>query len=371
MLTVLFLDDNAASVEEVIDTVGEKHEDWSLNHFQFDEGKTKIRVMRPDMIVLDIWDGLPQESYPEGRDILRMLWDHQFCPVVVYSADDEVVEDYKRHPFVDGVQKGQGSDEEVLEKLEKFLPHVAALRKAEEAVLDTFSSAMKDVAPFVFEHYSDAQQQSDAVVRAGRRRVAALMDEPLPDETKIAAWEQYLSPPVSTDIQLGDILMKEGATSDDPDAFRLVLTPSCDLVSSEERPPKVSHVLVAKCTSPRKGLGKLGLRNVTNTSTLLRRALLTQGYEGSILPLPRLAGKIPSMAADFRDLELIQFDDIGCSNKPFCIIASIDSPFRELVSWAYLQSAGRPGLPDRELDSWSQEIVDAMNAQDGAVINDA
>lgn len=42
-------------------------------------------------------------------------------------------------------------------------------------------------------------------------------------------------------------------------------------------------------------------------------------------------------------------------------IASVDSPFRELVTWSYLQVAGRPGLPDRDLDEWAEGIDEARD----------
>ena len=66
------------------------------------------------------------------------------------------------------------------------------------------------------------------------------------------------------------------------------------------------------------------------------------------------------MAADLRELELISLSDIGLKDKPFIRIASLDSPFRELVSWAYVQVSGRPGLPDRDFGSWRDEIMGVL-----------
>jgi len=42
----------------------------------------------------------------------------------------------------------------------------------------------------------------------------------------------------------------------------------------------------------------------------------------------------------------------------FTRIASIDSPFREQIAWAHLQIAGRPGVPERDIDKWTQEILE-------------
>jgi hypothetical protein len=38
------------------------------------------------------------------------------------------------------------------------------------------------------------------------------------------------------------------------------------------------------------------------------------------------------------------------------VVASVDSPFRELVSWAYMHVDCRPGLPVRRLDEWCQQM---------------
>ena len=72
------------------------------------------------------------------------------------------------------------------------------------------------------------------------------------------------------------------------------------------------------------------------------------------------------MMADLRDLELIPLAKIDGihGGKEYARIASIDSPFREAVTWAYLQNAGRPGLPDRDLEAWCGEILDSVKAED-------
>ncbi len=59
------------------------------------------------------------------------------------------------------------------------------------------------------------------------------------------------------------------------------------------------------------------------------------------------------MTACLRDLELIGVDRVAASGeagKDYRRICSVDSPFREQLAWAYLQIAGRPGVPDRDLD---------------------
>ena len=66
------------------------------------------------------------------------------------------------------------------------------------------------------------------------------------------------------------------------------------------------------------------------------------------------------MTADFRRLDLINLDQIGSGNEEYLRIASVDNPFRELVAWAYILNAARPGMPERDFESWAEEITAAV-----------
>ena len=206
-------------------------------------------------------------------------------------------------------------------------------------------------------HIQKTKKRIETIRRSGRRRLAALMDDQTLDGTSLASWEQYLCPPISRSTQLGDILKLHDSEDDDPSAFRLVLSPSCDLVETAKRKPKVKNVLVSKCCSSEKGLKRIGLEGTNSGFRDRIGRILSQGYYQVFVPIPKLMGKIPTMAADMRDLELIPVESVG-EGKQYVRIASIDSPFKELVSWAYMQTAGRPGLPDRDIVSWVNEIME-------------
>jgi len=180
-----------------------------------------------------------------------------------------------------------------------------------------------------------------------------------------ASWGQYISPPISTNIKLGDILKKSDGKSDDPGSFRVVLTPSCDLVATSGRKPKVEYVLVACCCSMKEGLAMTSLKDMRlgKLENRLPGTVLSHGYFESVIPFPCLEGRIPTMTADLRNLEFIPVRDINLSNAEFMRITSLDSPFRELVAWAYLQVAYRPGLPDRDFVSWCDEIVAVLKSE--------
>ena len=358
MLRILFIEDEEDAIKPILRLIKEAKLD--IEHYEsgFDEAEGQITSLRPDIVVLDLWEGDASENENRGSEHLNFIWNQQFCPVIIHSAQPDIPEEQK-NSFVKEVTKGQNSPQLVLDAIHDFRSHVEALKGAEEHIRNSLSIAMRDVAPSTFDVFTDVGQRNDAIRRASRRRLAALMDEIPGGGQNLASWEQYIYPPVSQDVLLGDILREADGNSNEPVVFRVVLTPSCDLISSGGRTPKVNKVLVAKCCSITNGLGLTSLNGVS-ASRLQERLIatvLSRGYFETIIPFPALQGRIPTMAANLRDLELIPLHDIGLKDKKYLRIGSLDSPFRELVSWAYVQVFGRPGLPDRDFASWRDEIM--------------
>ena len=324
-------------------------------------------MVRSDRTLDILEDGGTANAQPTGNTVLDLIWKDYFCPIVVYSAHLDLLEkgDWSDHPFVRPVQKGSGSEKQLEEVLNFFNPHISALRDAEGFLRNVFASAMRDVAPFAFLALEDEGDRKNVILRSGRRRVAAMMDETCSDD-KLASWECYIHPPVTQSLTLGDILMLKAGAATDALSFRVVLTPSCDLVKAGGRTPKVENVLVAKCISANDGVNEIQKASKLEIPKLLKQLptmVLSQGFFQRLIPFPELKAKIPTMMADLKKLELVPLDDIFSEEHPkYSRVASLDSPFRELVSWAYMQTACRPGLPDRDIDAWGEEITDADGA---------
>lgn len=362
-MKVLFVDDDRdsiESVEEELDGIKDIRHKWT----SFSEVESRIEAFRPDVIILDLFIGGPQEEQAAGRDTLSIVWHDHFCPVVVYSADPSIIDDndlYREHPFIKTIKKGSGSEERAVAAIRGFRPVVDRLRSVQEEARKEFSIALRDVARYV-----SSEDDAVAVIdRAARRRLAALLDDAATAGRQLDAWEQYVFPPVSNDdIQLGDILrLKDG--DQEPQSYRVVLTPSCDLVRSSGRSAKVEDVLVARCFPVAEVPSMIGLANELSEAVNKTqfREILSVGYGRSIIIFPALGELIPSMAANLKDLQLIPIEEIGANNEndtKYEVVASVDSPFRETVAWAYIQTAARPGLPDRDIESWQREIRSSL-----------
>lgn len=357
-MKILFIDDNQNSVVVASYLLNDEIENPSIDIVGFDDAEMHLQKTQPDIVVLDLLLGAPSEQNDEGLKIEDFIWESCFCPVVVYSAEPDRLK--KEHPLIKKVQKGSGSQHGVLRAVNDLKPVADMLRQArqnaKEEVDKAFSLVMREVAEQASMTFTDPERLSDFVRRSGRRRLAAMMDTPIADE--LASWEQYLCPPVSDDVLLADVLMTKDADKDQPESFCVVLTPSCDMVRTGGSRPKVNRVLVARCCSMLHAQRLVGLIGSNKKVKRNIKEMLNEGYRRAIIPLPKLEGVIPTMAANLRDLELIEIEKIGAGKEfEYRRVASCDSPFRELVAWAYMQNAARPGLPVRDVNTWAKEII--------------
>lgn len=357
-LRILFIDDDEKSVQPASEWA-EGAAGFRCKVVPFVKFKEDLEEYQPHIAIVDRIEGKPPEGPDRGRLVFDEIWEHRFCPVVIYSAFPEVedLEDQQRdHPLVREVTKGADL-EPFRNAINILLPHVEAIENAERHIREQFAIALREVAPYAASFYDKTEEYNQAVIRHGRRRLAALMDESL---GVLASWEHYIHPPISKDIMLGDVILQKGGNPEDPTAFRVILTPSCDLVASQGY--KVKDVLVARCCSPKQGIERSGLHKLYGDkfNEILTKVMLTQGFYQKIVPFPGLRGKIPPMMADLKRLDLIPTGDITLDDTgKYIRVASLDSPFRELISWAYMQTACWPGLPDRDFESWRVEIIKA------------
>ena len=373
MIQVLIIDDEPDAIEELREDIKETDLNANCAFCDFADAEVRIADSPPDVVVLDLLQsgGAAQDSRP-GLETRDFIWKHHFCPIIVHSAEPgHHDESSKEHPFVKSIRKGRDSTERVIQALREFDPQVQALKKAKQEIESSFGSsfsqAMRDVAPQVFDETDEEAKQDriDAIIRAGIRRLAVLMDGQS-DDGILAPWEMYLCPPISRHIRLGDLIKRVGSVESEtaapnkPSDFFLVLTPSCDLVAEEGRNAKVGKSLVAQCETTKQGLDRTSLNGLPKKENKardrIRRSLLTAGHLDGIIPFPSYRDRIPTMTADLRNLHLVPIKDIG-TDKEYERVASVDSPFRELISWAYMQIACRMGLPERSYDAWSREIL--------------
>lgn len=376
VMKILIIEDEENVASLLMDAIESKfldqYSDLIIEKSDFEKASKTMNSLEPDAVILDVSvpGTLPGEDEP-GIEIIDKIWNSKFCPLIIYTAVPEKIKntgELNQHPFVEILPKGPSSEEKVVNDLYNFISHIKALNEAERSFRNTYHKSMRYLAPYVFNVPNiDDQERVQLLLRSGKRRFAALCDEDINNEAGLESWEQYIFPPINNDLLLGDIIQRKNAQFSEIDSFRIVLTPSCDLVTSKNRDAKVESVLVSKCCSMLEALKEVSLKDIS-TKKLISK-VLNAGYYEIIVPFPELANTIPLMAANLRELELISIDkihkggddDSDSTECEYKRIASLDSPFRELISWAYQQIACRPGLPDRNVEAWASKIEEAIS----------
>lgn len=375
MLTVLMIDDDANLVETVRAHI-ESLEGPIAFHSELDfkKAEQRIKEVRPDVMILDWFHGPAVVGDDAGKQVWTKMWKAWFCPVVVYSAGDvDLGEEFQgEHPFVKTVEKQSGSEKTVGSHLDSFRPHVNVLKEVAHDLDRVKHDVLRDLAAAVYTSLTTDEERLGVLKRAARRRIAAVMDDlqHMGDE-RAQAWEQYIFPVLTNHPIMGDIIRITDQPATDPKAFRVILSPTCDMVSYGGRPCKVSHFLAAKCDDPKRFLSEGILVGANAKKSDVKQNLapaLNEAQKSGLVVLPGCAGIIPLMVIDLRELELIPATDVAGGterNKKYVRVASIDSPFREHIGWAYLQVGCRPGIPPRDSKTLAAALAELWDYATG------
>ena len=363
---VLIIDDNA-DLRETLNAELVEEGEWEVEGQGFEDLGETLGRFRPDMVVLDILDGPVENGQDTGNtsfDQIRKTW---FCPVVVYSAFPE--KQNFSHPLVKTVTKGANTESEVRNFLTSFISEAKMIRGVHQDFDGRIREALRDSVQVLREQIGAPEDGlcEGILPRAVRRLVAARVDAGSSGEGKLRAWERFVVPPLGNHLLTADLLSSTSADEAlEEENFRLVLTPSCDLVPRSNGSCNAKHILVACCEKIGK-LGNIELPSGRCLSSGMKNALrpiLTEGMTGHLLPIPGFRGRVPLMVANLRRLELLEHDQVQLepSNDQesldgrFRRVVSTDSPFREMVVWAYLRVTGRPGLPEIDVEGWLEDI---------------
>ncbi|TVQ30915.1 MAG: response regulator [Phycisphaeraceae bacterium] len=358
MKTILIIDDQQGILDILTEEINQAIVGVQcVSETDFDRAVEKLEECRPDAVVLDLLQGAGTTD-PPGQRTWQRIWTGRFCPVVVYTAFDGMLDPPipEDHPFVKLVRKGNGTEGQVIEHLRLFKPLVDSLAVLHREIDQVLQRVLRDTAGAALIGGDDPTH----LVHAARRRVAAFMDEKTATEGRaLFSWEQYLVPAFGDHPLTGDVLRVRDADWRAASQYRLILTPSCDLVAGRNE----NGVLVAKCSDPTSLKEKLQLPgNENRAADRIRSQVLTQGCWNGFLPLPEFPNRIPLLVASLKSLEVLAYESIGPPDggTDYERIASIDSPFREQIAWSFMSTAARPGMPDRDLAPWAQAIATAQ-----------
>jgi CTP synthase len=305
---------------------------------------TVFKTYKIDLVILDLnaSDGISGNT-GAGDKIIRQIHDSFFLPIIIFSGFSNVYENpYKNKHFISTVNKGPEGINDLKQEVKKILPFVNKC----SILSDEINSDISEIYRTGYEKLiknSKIQQSGSAgpelFTRLVKRRLAVSIDTNT-DNKPINAWEIYLYPCLGNEYLTGDILRKKGAVKKDPLSYRIILSPSCDLQKGREH---IQNVKVACFCN---------IHDQYKKNDLVASRLRDTSPKQFVF-FHKLEGEFPHMLCNFKEIETVNFDDL---DKKFERIVSIDSPFRESIVWADITINGRPGLPDRDCESWLESI---------------
>lgn len=359
-MKVLIVDDIEDSVKGIRDYCEEK--DWETEISDFEGAYKYLLEFDPDIIVLD-WKYDAEDS-ELGNDILNRIWSVCFRPTVIFSAiaDTINIAEKTRHSnLIKIIPKGDEQPViEFLEEMEKFVPSLAAYRK-------DMGEALISSVNFLDLLKSESEIEEKAIGYVLSKRTSEFFDKEFIGELS-PSWVQYICPPISESLCVCDIIRKKSQETDfssagQPEEYRIILTPSCDMNTENGRIPKVSHALCAYCYPKELFHGKHLAETPSKKSIDSVTSKLNAGHKDALVAIPGLVNTIPYMTVDMKKLELISLTCIALNvdqaneTTQYIRVSSVSSPFREQIVWTYLQTSCRPGVPDRNSELWAKEIL--------------
>ena len=360
-MRLLLIEDNKESVKRIIDFAEEKN--WVNECQGFDSWEDAVRLFQPDIIVLDWMDDADDPR--RGKEILETIWEKQFRPIIVFSAVAGTIQignEIKNNPLITIIPKGD--EEVVVDKLTEWSNYVPVISELKEDMNKALIGALNTI-----EMFKALEYPGDEVVKYMiTTRAATFFSRDICIENP-PAWIQYIYPPMSEHILVCDIIRVVSREADLtrpglPDEYRVILSPSCDMVNHGE-----IQILIAKC-EPKESFSEYRL-SVSETTEVGKgkdkvdkvAKLLNQGYCGAKVALPEIPGILPYMTINLKNLNQITRDTIADNygaieeQHSFFRVASIDSPFREQIVWAHMLNSCRPGLPNRDITTWAKGVL--------------
>lgn len=342
-MKILFFEDREEDIQGIVDYCDDHG--YEYFHDKFEDGSSRIEEYDPDIIVVDLKNA---QDHFEGCDILAKIWEHRFRPTCVFSGqiiESTIEQERYSSPLIEFITKGD--EKPVIDFIDRISPYIECIK---EVQCETYRAMRKS---FDFFHLAMNDKITDTSIIAALcgNRIKTYFDNEN-SRNDMPIWSQYVYPIMDEQISTGDIIMLKHSTEQTAiqKKFFIVLSQSCDIAHG-----KIDDILVAKCYDIENFLRK---RYIAEDQYEMRtpdelKIILNAGFVNEFFPLPAIDGVIPNIAVNLKALKLIPKSQLSSNYKK---IASLSSPYKERLVWAYMQNACRPGVPDLAVEAWIDSL---------------
>lgn len=367
--SVLLIEDNPDTVRQIQEyfekreVAGRRLVFTPITHW--DDAFGLIRERKADLAILDIYRGEAAKGRERiGERVLKDFQDSGFVPVIIHTNLPEGLEGLVNE-FVRLTPKTDGLPRLAAEIGALFATRIPQMNRV---ILNHLDRALCDYMwGFVTKEWPRLKEIADrpeflrvllsrlaySFTRTGVEQALVEAFENYKalslDPEKVHPAEFYIMPPLSQDPALGDVRTRKVGEKTD---YLVVLWPTCDMVSSAGRKPKVGRVLCARATplaSFPEAMDYANSATSENRKQLIK--LVTNNRDrnrGSAESIHFLPGflNIPDLVVEFRELEVLALDDV----KKLQCLGVVASPYAEQLSYRFDSYRGRVGVPELDLD---------------------
>ncbi len=294
-----------------------------------------------DLMILDLrLDHENGGNSTETLDQLNQISNKQFIPVVIYTGfANDVEEQYiKKWKLIKVIEKGSDLNGNLEKSIEKLLRTKFNFKSLFKRIEREFKVLSVDLLDEIFE--GEPQIDEESVQALMISRLSALLTNRLnsifDSRTRIPAEVKIVYPPLDNDkeipISMGDILRDKSGDN------WFLASPTCDLVNSDERNPKVKDVLLLRCfKSPEDVYNYIGDRKIK----------LSERREVSIVfKVPRAVSETGLLLIYSKLYKTQPYEDVLTWTKQL----SITSLYADDAKAVFISDLLRLGVPDTSPD---------------------
>ena len=361
---VLLIDDDDESLDLLVQTLPSELDGHAIVWTPcntFDEALDLLRRWRFDLVATDIYrdssgvQKTPATSEPRVFDVIEAIRSIRFTPIVAFT-DGAFPEELEEGPFLKTADKS-GGNEAILSRLSALIATgVPTIARELHDQLDRVGGSY--IWDFLEENWSALSAagltEEHTLDRLIRRRTSIELGRRQPqggsEVAVVEGAEFYLYPPLSSDIRLGTILIRQSDGE-----YGAVLTPHCHLIQQPGADaPRAEYVLVARTIEasilfddhPLKG-------DEANRKDGLRRRLLSPPQlgrpSGRYWFLPNFL-MMSDRYVDFVQLDSVPYKEIGNTYEVFAVL---DAPFAEAMQSCFVGFYSAVGLPNLDAERFS------------------
>lgn len=356
-LKILYIEDDKDNREELIDLLS----DWKTNDCKiiiegeesFETATQRICNEGFHMVILDLYIGRAgADGELIGLTTLDNVKRSLFVPIIFYSGNTAVVRDLKSQ-VVGVATKGEGGIDELKDEINRLTSH--NLPFINENIYKFINGKIKEYFWGTIQENNTTFKPDNNDFSLGylllrnignslyRDNIYKILGDNSIAEDKVHPMEFYIYPRKDdVEYENGDIL----ENNESKDVY-VILTPSCDLISTGTRPRKAEKVLLVNAkllTEIEVFIAYKDKQNNENKKNLSKIIESRKSDRYFFMPsTPFIANRV----IDFQDKSMVNYDEL---NTNFTRIAKLDNPFAQSMTASFIRYYNRIGFPDIDVD---------------------